>query len=167
MPLCPATTPIRLNHTGVGRNVAVASSRSAVCWIGARLCSVCADRNPGEVHHIKIVATITAAAKVTLSDGRSLEGLALTPVLLSSFVLKRLLQDAAPQSGKIDEAVITVPAWFGDLSRGATLDAARQLTFTDQSASLKGQIQYWRNQLSTIRWLRKMNEQRRRHAKTR
>ncbi|HZU96121.1 MAG TPA: Hsp70 family protein [Planctomycetota bacterium] len=54
---------------------------------------------------------------------RKREGLVLTPLLLSSFVLKRLVKDAA--IGPVEEAVITVPAWFGDLERGATLDAAK------------------------------------------
>ncbi len=56
---------------------------------------------------------------------RTVDGLKLTPVLLSSFVLRRLVHDAAPTVGPVTDAVITVPAWFGDLERGATLDAAR------------------------------------------
>jgi molecular chaperone DnaK len=49
-----------------------------------------------------------------------------TPVLLSSFVLKKLLEDARVATGiVVKDAVITVPAYFGDLERGATLDAAR------------------------------------------
>jgi molecular chaperone DnaK len=56
---------------------------------------------------------------------RDVGGLALTPVVLSSFVLRRLVQEAEKKLGPVREAVITVPAWFGDLERGATLDAAR------------------------------------------
>ncbi|MEZ0227496.1 MAG: Hsp70 family protein [Planctomycetota bacterium] len=56
---------------------------------------------------------------------RTVDGLKLTPVLLSSFVLRRLVHDAQPRIGPVTDAVITVPAWFGDLERGATLDAAR------------------------------------------
>jgi hypothetical protein len=45
-----------------------------------------------------------------------------------------------------------------------TLDGYRQLSLTDNSEELRGQIQYHRNQLSTIRWLRAMNTSRRKHV---
>ena len=46
----------------------------------------------------------------------------------------------------------------------AAIDAGRQLTLTDTSDSLKGQLTYWRTSVRCIRWLRAMNKQRRRRA---
>jgi len=48
----------------------------------------------------------------------------------------------------------------------AALDAGRQLLLTDTSAALQGQMDYFRNSMKTIRWLRSMNKQRRKHART-
>ncbi len=48
------------------------------------------------------------------------------PEDLSSFVLKALKDDAAHHLGEdIDEVVISVPAYFNDIQREATIDAAR------------------------------------------
>ena len=48
------------------------------------------------------------------------------PEDLSSFVLKALKDDAAHHLGEdIDEVVISVPAYFNDIQRKATIDAAR------------------------------------------
>ena len=48
-----------------------------------------------------------------------------TPATLSSFVLKKLKEDAETQIGAIDEAVVTIPANFANEAREATLDAAK------------------------------------------
>jgi len=47
------------------------------------------------------------------------------PEALSALVLKRLALDARAQIGPVEEAVITVPAYFGDNRRKATEDAGR------------------------------------------
>lgn len=53
-----------------------------------------------------------------------LAGLTMTPVQLSALVLKALKADAEAALGHpVEEAVITVPAYFGDLQRQATRDA--------------------------------------------
>src|SRR5215469_12644160 len=50
---------------------------------------------------------------------------AMTPPELSALVLRTLRQDAEAALGRpIDEAVITVPAYFDELQRRATRDAA-------------------------------------------
>ncbi len=55
----------------------------------------------------------------------SLSGKVFTPQMLSSFVLAALKADAEAALGcPIEEAVITVPAYFGDLQRTATREAA-------------------------------------------
>lgn len=48
----------------------------------------------------------------------------------------------------------------------AALDSYRQLSLTDSSVELRGQIQYHRAQLATIKWLRSMNTSRRRDVST-
>jgi len=47
-----------------------------------------------------------------------------TPAELSSFVLKKLKQDCSQQIGEITDAVVTVPAYFDEVCRKATMDAA-------------------------------------------
>ncbi|MGI9296733.1 MAG: Hsp70 family protein [Gammaproteobacteria bacterium] len=49
-----------------------------------------------------------------------------TPTELSVLVLKKLVQDAAAQIGEIGEAVVTVPANFGNKAREATMSAAKK-----------------------------------------
>ncbi|HUU84159.1 MAG TPA: Hsp70 family protein [Phycisphaerae bacterium] len=52
-------------------------------------------------------------------------GKELSPEALSALVLKQLVIDARPTIGDVREAVITVPAYFGDNRRKATEDAGR------------------------------------------
>jgi molecular chaperone DnaK len=47
------------------------------------------------------------------------------PETLSAILLKKLVADAAAQVGDIAQAVITVPAYFDDTRRKATIDAGR------------------------------------------
>lgn len=49
-----------------------------------------------------------------------------SPTILSSIVLKKLRQDAEKTLGKIDEAVVTIPANFAHEARDATMKAAKQ-----------------------------------------
>lgn len=54
------------------------------------------------------------------------EGAEYKPEDISAMILKRLVADSESYLGEtIDAAVITVPAYFGDAERKATLDAAR------------------------------------------
>jgi molecular chaperone DnaK len=49
-----------------------------------------------------------------------------TPEVISSLIIKKIVQDASACTGeKIDDVVITVPAYFMDSQRKATEDAAR------------------------------------------
>jgi molecular chaperone HscC len=62
-----------------------------------------------------------SAREVRLGRGRVFR-----PEELSAFVLKSLKADAEAHLGEaVDEAVISVPAYFNDIQRKATLDAAR------------------------------------------
>ncbi len=48
------------------------------------------------------------------------------PEVISSFILRRLVQDAQRFAGQpVEGAVITIPAYFTDVQRKATIDAAR------------------------------------------
>lgn len=49
-----------------------------------------------------------------------------SPTELSALVLKKLVQDAAVQIGEIGEAVVTIPANFGNDAREATMSAAKK-----------------------------------------
>jgi molecular chaperone DnaK len=53
----------------------------------------------------------------------SLDGIHVTPVELSSLLLRKLVQDASKQTGAITGAVITVPANFTNEARLATMKA--------------------------------------------
>lgn len=49
----------------------------------------------------------------------------LPPEVLASFILKSLKHDAQRKLGNVDQAVITVPAYFDEPKRRATMDAGR------------------------------------------
>ena len=60
-----------------------------------------------------------------------------TPTQISSLILKKLIQDAEKTKGKIDDAVITVPANFAEKARGATIEAGelaglKKVTIVDE-----------------------------------
>ncbi len=48
-----------------------------------------------------------------------------SPAELSSFVLRKLKEDCSTQAGEITDAVITVPAYFDEVRRKATMDAGK------------------------------------------
>ncbi len=52
-----------------------------------------------------------------------IDGTSYTPQQISSFILKKLAQDASLVKGEIEKVVITVPANFRESSRKATMDA--------------------------------------------
>lgn len=62
-----------------------------------------------------------------MGRGKTLDvgGVSLTPIALSSVILKKLRQDFEAAVGKITHAVISVPAHFESNAREATLEAAR------------------------------------------
>jgi molecular chaperone DnaK len=53
-------------------------------------------------------------------------GRSFTPLDISTHILKQLLNDAKERIGKVERAVITVPAQFSDLQRQATAEAGRR-----------------------------------------
>jgi molecular chaperone DnaK len=57
--------------------------------------------------------------------GPTVAGRTFRPETLSAVILRKLLQDAEAQIGPITRAVITVPAYFDDTRRQATIDAGR------------------------------------------
>jgi len=57
--------------------------------------------------------------------GRKVAGRDFRPETLSAVVLRKLVQDAEQQVGPVTQAVITVPAYFDDTRRKATMDAGR------------------------------------------
>ena len=71
----------------------------------------------------------TAAARFKRDMGTSvthaINGQEFTPSQLSTFVLKKLLSDAAQTLGSIGEAVVTIPANFAHEARDETMAAAK------------------------------------------
>ena len=57
--------------------------------------------------------------------GRLVAGREFRPETLSAVILRKLVQDAERHVGPVTEAVITVPAYFDDTRRKATMDAGR------------------------------------------
>lgn len=57
---------------------------------------------------------------LTLSDGSTKD---VTPIDVAAEVLKAIVRDADPMYGKVEEAVVTVPAYFNDKQRTATRKA--------------------------------------------
>lgn len=57
--------------------------------------------------------------------GRLVAGRSFRPETLSAVILRKLVQDAEAQVGPVEKAVITVPAYFDDTRRKATMDAGR------------------------------------------
>jgi molecular chaperone DnaK len=49
-----------------------------------------------------------------------------TPVDIAGFILKKLVDSAQERIGKLEQAVITVPAQFGDAQRRATIEAGHR-----------------------------------------
>ncbi len=55
----------------------------------------------------------------------TVDGKDYTAAQLSSFVLKKLVQDASQQIGEIEKVVISVPAYFKESQRNATMEAGK------------------------------------------
>lgn len=71
------------------------------------------------------VATVVKRRIGHAEYGRTVDGREFRPETLSAIILKKLVQDAETRLGKVDGAVITVPAYFDDTRRKATQDAGR------------------------------------------
>ncbi|MCS6865916.1 MAG: Hsp70 family protein [Gemmataceae bacterium] len=71
------------------------------------------------------VATLVKRRMGQPDYGRPIAGRSFRPEVLSAIILKKLAQDAEAQLGPIDGCVITVPAYFDDTRRKATMDAGR------------------------------------------
>ena len=71
------------------------------------------------------VATLMKRKMGLPEYGRLVAGREFRPETLSAVILKKLAQDAATQLGPITGCVITVPAYFDDTRRKATIDAGR------------------------------------------
>src|SRR5262249_42413790 len=57
--------------------------------------------------------------------GHPVGGREFRPETLSAIILRKLIRDAEMRIGKVNQAVITVPAYFDDTRRKATKDAGR------------------------------------------
>jgi molecular chaperone DnaK len=71
------------------------------------------------------VATLIKRRMGLPDYGRLVAGREFRPETLSAVILKKLAQDAQTQLGAISGCVITVPAYFDDTRRKATMDAGR------------------------------------------
>ncbi len=71
------------------------------------------------------VATLIKRQMGRAEYGRVVAGRTFRPETLSAVILRKLIQDAEQHLGPITQAVITVPAYFDDTRRKATIDAGR------------------------------------------
>jgi molecular chaperone DnaK len=71
------------------------------------------------------VATLVKRQMGRADYGRPVAGRNFRPESLAAVILRKLVQDAQHQIGPISKAVITVPAYFDDARRKATMDAGR------------------------------------------
>ncbi|MCU0704474.1 MAG: Hsp70 family protein [Fimbriiglobus sp.] len=71
------------------------------------------------------VATMVKRQMGRPEYGRTVAGRTFRPETLSAVILRKLVLDAEAQIGKIEKAVITVPAYFDDTRRKATMDAGK------------------------------------------
>jgi molecular chaperone DnaK len=77
------------------------------------------------VTHPDKVATLVKRYMGYAQYGRPVDGRMFRPETLSAIILRKLKQDAEQRIGPISQAVITVPAFFDDTRRKATMDAGR------------------------------------------
>ena len=75
------------------------------------------------MEHPERVATLMKRRMGVPDFGRLVSGEKYRPETLCAIILRKLVQDAERQIGPIDKAVITVPAYFDDTRRKATVDA--------------------------------------------
>lgn len=71
------------------------------------------------------VATLVKRRMGYPDYGREVAGRTFRPETLSAVILRKLVLDAEKHVGPVDSAVITVPAYFDDTRRKATMDAGR------------------------------------------
>ncbi|MCZ2340941.1 MAG: Hsp70 family protein [Bacteroidales bacterium] len=71
------------------------------------------------------VATLVKRRMGYAEYGRTVAGRGFRPETLAAVILRKLVQDAERHVGPVREAVITVPAYFDDTRRQATIDAGR------------------------------------------
>ncbi|MCE9531751.1 MAG: Hsp70 family protein, partial [Planctomycetes bacterium] len=71
------------------------------------------------------VATLIKRRMGLEDYGRAVSGGNFRPETLSAIILRKLVQDAELRLGRIEKAVITVPAYFDETRRKATHDAGR------------------------------------------
>ncbi|QJW97558.1 Hsp70 family protein [Frigoriglobus tundricola] len=71
------------------------------------------------------VATLIKRRMGLPDYGRPVAGREYRPEALSAVILKKLAQDAEAQLGPVTGCVVTVPAYFDDTRRKATMDAGR------------------------------------------
>ncbi len=77
------------------------------------------------MEHPGDVATLMKRKMGHADLGRLVGGRSFRPETLSAVILRKLVQDAEAQIGPVTEAVITVPAYFDDSRRKATMDAGK------------------------------------------
>ncbi len=77
------------------------------------------------MEHPDQVATLIKRKMGLPEYGRTVSGQTYRPETLAAVILRKLVQDAEAQIGPVKQAVITVPAYFDDSRRKATMDAGK------------------------------------------
>ncbi len=100
--LTPSVVLFDEDGTVVGKEAVLAAA------LEPDLVAVCVKRDMGSKHYRKAI-----------------RGEHLPPEVISSFILRRLKEDAQRKLGPLTKAVITVPAYFDETRRRATMDAGK------------------------------------------
>ena len=77
------------------------------------------------LEHPGRVATLIKRRMGLPDFGRQVAGRTFRPETLSAVILRKLANDAAAHVGPVSQCVVTVPAYFDDTRRKATMDAGR------------------------------------------
>lgn len=97
----------------------------SVLMVENNLAIVGAEAKRSECVHPDRTAVCIKRDMGTAAYAHSLGGRSYRPEVLSAIILKRLKADAETKLGSVEEAVITVPAYFDDTRRKATQDAGQ------------------------------------------
>ena len=86
-----------------------------------------------EIDSKNVVVQIKKKMPINHEFSQNFNGIDYSPQQISSFILKKLITDAKSKIGEVTDATITIPAFFNDIAREATINAAKDAGITNPS----------------------------------